>query len=134
MLTPHDTQTEKTRFDRGWARLAQVDGHAGEAVIEGLRDIAPDLARYIVEFGFGDIYSRPGLSLRDREIATVAALTALGTATPQLRVHLHGALNVGVDRDEIVEVLIQMALYAGMPAALNAVSVARQVFAERDAG
>jgi len=131
-MTRIQTEMPDDRFTRGWRKLAEVDGHAGEAVIEGLRDIAPDLGRYIIEFAFGDIYSRPGLSLRDREIATVAALTALGTATPQLKVHLHGALNVGVTREEVVEVLIQMAVYAGMPAAVNGIAAARQVFAERE--
>ena len=87
----------------------------------------------MVAFGFGDVYGRPGLGLREREIATVAALTALGTAERQLRVHLRAALNVGVTREELVEVVIQMAVYAGFPAALNGISAIRQVFAEADA-
>jgi 4-carboxymuconolactone decarboxylase len=85
-----------------------------------------------VEFAFGDIYSRPGLTLRDREIATVAALTAMGTATPQLKVHLHAALNVGITRDEIVEIIMQMAVYAGIPAALNGLFAAKEVFGETE--
>jgi len=64
--------------------LREIDREAGERVIESLNPVSPDLARYIVEFGFGDIYSRPGLDLQKREIATVAALTALGNARPQL--------------------------------------------------
>jgi 4-carboxymuconolactone decarboxylase len=119
------------RYERGWRRLAEVDGEAGTAVIEGLADIAPDLGRYVVEFAFGDVYSRPGLSLRERQIATVAALTAMGTAQPQLRVHIGAALNVGLSREEIVEVITQMAVYAGFPAALNGIAAAREVF---DAG
>jgi 4-carboxymuconolactone decarboxylase len=97
-----------------------------------LQDLAPDLARYIIEFGFGDVYARGVLTLKEREIATVAALTALGTAQPQLRVHLHGALNVGCSREEIVEVLIQMAVYAGFPAALNGMAALREVLTERN--
>src|SRR3989344_2024945 len=89
--------------------------------------------RYLIEFPFGDIYSRPGLDLRSREIAVIAALTALGNATPQLKVHLQAALNVGVTREEIVEVLMQMAVYAGFPAALNGLAAAREVFAAGDA-
>jgi 4-carboxymuconolactone decarboxylase len=96
--------------------------------VASLADIAPDFARYLIEFPFGDIYSRPGLDLRSREIAVVAALTALGNATPQLKVHLQAALNVGVTREEIVEVLMQMAVYAGFPAALNGLAAAREVF------
>lgn len=124
--------TEENRYARGWDKLKEIDGQAGERVIESLKDIAPDLGRYVIEFPFGDVYSRPGLDLRSREIATVAALTALGTAAPQLKVHLHAALNVGCTRIEIVEIMIQMAVYAGFPAALNGVMLAKEVFAERD--
>jgi 4-carboxymuconolactone decarboxylase len=124
---------ESERHRRGLARLAEIDGDAGQRVVDGLRGIAPDLGKYVVEFGFGDVYSRPGLDLRSREIATVAALTALGNARLQLEVHLHAALNVGCTRAEVIEVLIQMSLYAGFPAALNGVEAARKVFAERDA-
>lgn len=120
------------RYDRGWETLKQVDGEVGERVIASLQDIAPDLGRFVVEFSFGDIISRPGLDLRSREIATVAALVALGNATPQLKVHIHGMLNVGCTRQEVVEVILQMAVYAGFPAALNGMSVAREVFKERD--
>jgi len=120
------------RYQRGLQKLAEIDGDAGEKVIEALKDIAPDLARYTIEFPFGDIYSRGVLSLREREIATVAALAALGNATPQLKVHIHGALNVGCSRQEIVEIMIQMAVYAGFPAALNGTFAAKEVFAERD--
>ena len=120
------------RFTRGWAKLKEIDGEAGERVIESLKDIAPDLGRYTIEFPFGDVYSRPGLDLKSREIATVAALTALGTAASQLKVHIHGALNVGCTREEVVEIMIQMAVYAGFPAALNGVFAAKEVFAERD--
>lgn len=119
------------RFERGSARLSEIDGHAGEQVIASLQDIAPDLARYLLEFVFGDIYSRPGLDLKTRELTTVAMLTALGTAAPQLAVHIHALLNVGGTTTEAVEVITQMASYAGFPAALNAIAVARQVFADR---
>jgi len=119
------------RYARGQARLAQIDGDAGRQAIDALDGVAPDLARYVIEFGFGDVYNRPGLDLRTRELATVAALTALGHAQPQLKVHVNGALNVGCTPAEIIEVVIQMALYAGFPAALNAAASAKQVFAER---
>lgn len=122
---------DQSRFERGQARLAEVDGEAGQTVIASLADIAPDLGRYIIEFGFGDVYSRPGIDLKTRELATVAALVALGNARPQLEVHLHGALNVGASQEEIVEVIIQMALYAGFPAALNGVAALRTVLEAR---
>lgn len=124
--------TQNDRYERGLAKLREVDGEAGERVLQSLDGIAPDFARYLIEFPFGDIYSRPGLDLRSREIAVVAALTALGNAAPQLQVHIRGALNVGVSRTEIVEIIMQMAVYAGFPAALNGLAAAREVFA-RDA-
>lgn len=124
---------DNERYVRGWAKLKEVDGHAGEQVIASLSEIAPDFARLLIEFPFGDIYSRPGLDLKAREIAVVAALTALGNAAPQLKVHITGALNVGVSREEIVEVIMQMAVYAGFPAALNGLFAAKEVFAKHDA-
>jgi 4-carboxymuconolactone decarboxylase len=124
---------EDSRLERGRRALAEIDGEAGERVIASLADIAPDFARYVLEFPFGDIYSRPGLGSRDREIATIAALTALGNAAPQLKVHIEAGLNVGLTREEIVEVIMQMAVYAGFPAALNGLFAAKEVFAQRDA-
>jgi len=109
--------------------MREIDGEAGEQVVSSLADIAPHFARYLIEFPFGDIYSRPGLDLRTSEIAFVAPLTAMGNAAPQLKVHLRAALNVGVTRQDIVEVIMQMAGYAGFPAALNGLVAAREVFA-----
>ncbi len=120
------------RYKRGLKKLKEVDANAGEQVIERLKDIAPDLARYVIEFPFGDVYNRPGLDLKSREIATIAALTTLGNAISQLKVHINGALNVGVSCQEIIEIIIQMAVYAGFPAALNAMYAAKEVFQERD--
>ncbi|WP_028478578.1 carboxymuconolactone decarboxylase family protein [Nocardia sp. CNY236] len=119
------------RWERGLATLATVDGRAGQHVIESLNDIAPDLGRFLVEFAFGDVYPRGGLDLRQRELVTVAACTALGTVDPQLRIHIHGLLNTGGTQVELIEVIIQMALYAGFPAALNALTTAREVLRQR---
>ncbi|MDC7789867.1 carboxymuconolactone decarboxylase family protein [Rhodoplanes sp. TEM] len=128
-----DVTRPDTRYARGLRNLAAIDGEAGQRVIDALADIAPDFARLVIEFPFGDIYDRPGLDLRSREIATVAALAAMGNARPQLEVHLHAALNVGVSRAELIEILMQMAVYAGFPAALNALFAAKAVFSQRDA-
>ena len=122
---------DNERYQRGWEKLKEVDGLAGENVINGLRDIAPDFARLLIEFPFGDIYSRTGLDLKTRELIVVAALTAMGNAAPQLKVHLHGARNVGCSEQEIVEAIMQMAVYAGFPAALNGLFAAKEVFAQR---
>ena len=117
------------RYTIGREMLQRVDGKGGDAVVNSLKDIAPDFARYLIEFPFGDIYARPGLDLRSREIATIAALTALGNAAPQLKVHIAAGLNVGLTQEEITEVIMQMAIYAGFPAALNGLFAAKEVFA-----
>jgi 4-carboxymuconolactone decarboxylase len=127
----HSPNGGESRLERGRRALAEIDGEAGERVIAALADIAPDFATYVLEFSFGDIYSRPGLDLRSREIATIAALTALGNATPQLKVHIEAGLNVGLTREEITETIIQMAVYAGFPAALNGLFACKDVFAQR---
>ncbi|WP_434665464.1 carboxymuconolactone decarboxylase family protein [Klebsiella sp. B345] len=119
------------RYTTGLDMLQRVDGKGGDAVVASLQAIAPDFARYLIEFPFGDIYARPGLDLRSREIATIAALTALGNAAPQLKVHIAAGLHVGLSQEEIVEVIMQMAVYAGFPAALNGLFAAKEVFAAR---
>lgn len=118
------------RRTRGLRTLEKVTGGSGRAVVEGLSDIAPELGEFIVDFAYGDVIARPGLDLKTRELSTVATLAALGHAQPQLKVHMRGALNVGATRAEIIEVLLQVAVYAGFPAALNAVGSAREVFRE----
>lgn len=123
-------QNESSRYSCGLEKLREIDGMAGERVIASVADIAPDFAKYLIEFPFGDIYSRPRLDLMAREIGVIAALTALGNATPQLKVHIHGALNVGCSREEVVEMTMQMSVYAGFPAALNGLFAAKEVFAE----
>lgn len=124
---------QENRYERGSRALSEIDGKAGENVIASLADIAPDFARYLIEFPFGDIYSRPGLDLRSREIATIAALAAMGNATPQLKVHIEAGLNVGLKRSEVAEIMMQMSVYAGFPAALNGLFAAKEVFAQIDA-
>jgi 4-carboxymuconolactone decarboxylase len=119
------------RRTRGLRALAEITGDSGEGVVESLRDIAPDFADWIVDFSYGDVMARPGLDRRSRQFATIAALTALGNAQPQLKVHIAGALNVGCKPQEIVEVILQMAVYAGFPAAINALNAAREVFKSR---
>ena len=125
-----DSSLSTDRHRRGLQRLHEVDGDTGVAVVARLAESFPDFAAYVVEFPFGDIYSRPGLGLRERELAVVAALCALGNATPQLKVHVGAALNVGCLPAEVVEVVMQMAVYAGFPAALNGLAVVREVFAD----
>jgi 4-carboxymuconolactone decarboxylase len=119
---------KSSRRARGEEALARVDGEAGIRVVENLAGSFPEFATYVLEYPFGDIYSRPGLGLREREIAVVAALCAMGNAGPQLRVHLHAALHVGCTPREILEVVMQMSVYAGFPAALNGLAAIKEVF------
>ncbi len=119
------------RREKGIQTLEKITGAAGNTVVNSLSDISPELGAWIVDFAYGDVFSRPGLALCTRELATISALTAMGNAQPQLKVHIEGALNVGCTPQEIVEVIIQMAVYAGFPSALNGISAAREVFAKR---
>nr|WP_294896015.1 carboxymuconolactone decarboxylase family protein [uncultured Pedobacter sp.] len=123
---------QSERFNTGWEKLKEIDGEAGEKVIEGLKDISPDLGRYIIEYSFGDIYSRDGLGLKEKEIAVVAALTAMGNAQPQLKVHINGALNTGSSINEVKEVILQMSVYSGFPGCVNAMNALKEVLVERE--
>lgn len=122
------------RFERGTQAINNITKGSAEQVIASFQDIAPDLSRFIVEFAYGDVISRPGLDRKIRQLGTVAALTALSTAAVQnpLRVHINGALNVGAEQAEVVEVILQMLVYAGFPATQNGIAVAREVFKQRD--
>jgi 4-carboxymuconolactone decarboxylase len=123
--------SSEDRHVRGLRALEDITGASGSDVVDSLRDIAPAFADWIVDFSYGDVLTRPGLDRRSRQFATIAALTALGNAAPQLKVHIAGALNVGCKPQEIVEVIMQMAVFAGFPAALNALNIAREVFNEQ---
>jgi 4-carboxymuconolactone decarboxylase len=119
------------RYRRGREVLDRLDPELGPRILAAYEDIAPDFGPMLAEFAFGEVLARPGLDLRTREIATVAALAALGTAPAQLRAHMRAALNLGWTREELVELMMQMAVYAGFPAALNGLAAAKEVFASR---
>jgi len=127
-----ETNMEQSdRYKQGWEKLKEIDGEAGEKVVNGLKDISPDLGKFIIEFAFGDIYTRDGLDLKSKEIAVVAALTAVGTAQPQLKVHINGALNTGSTINEVKEVILQMAVYSGFPSSINGMNALMEVLKER---
>lgn len=123
---------ENERIKKGTERLKEVDGNAGEKVIASLEGVAPDLGRYILEFAFGDVYCREGLSLQEREIITISSLLTAGGCEAQLEVHINGSLNVGISPKKVIETFIQCIPYTGFPKVLNAVNVAKKVFAERN--
>jgi 4-carboxymuconolactone decarboxylase len=109
----------------------EVDAEGGTRVLESLQDVAPDLGRYVVEFAYGEIYQRPVLDLRQRQLVTISALTALGGLEPQLEVHINAGLNVGLNPQEVVEAILHCIPYTGFPRVLNAIFVAKRVFQER---
>lgn len=120
----------KTRFQTGMENLNLIDGTIGGNVITSLEDIAPDIGKYIVEFAFGDIYSREILSLQEREIITLTSLLTSGGCENQLNVHINASLNVGISKEKIIETFIHCIPYVGFPKVLNAVFVAKEIFAE----
>ena len=113
------------RYERGRARFLEVHDEKALAAVEGLGD----LGRSIVEFVYGEVYARPGLSTRDREIAAVATLVALGRSS-QLPQHLRASLKAGVTPDELREVILQTATIAGFPPAMNAFSSLKTILSE----
>ncbi|MEV0392522.1 carboxymuconolactone decarboxylase family protein [Polymorphospora rubra] len=120
------------QYERGLVALRQADGGAGQKLLEALADVSPELSQRSVAWSYGDLYVRPELQRRDRELLTLGILTGLGGAEAQLEVHVNGALNAGLTPSEIVEALLQSVVYCGVPRAVNATLVAKKVFAERN--
>ncbi len=123
---------EQTRFEAGMKQLKRIDGIGGENVIRSLEKVAPDVGRFIIEFAFGDIYTRGELSLQEREMITITSLLTSGGCEPQLEVHINGALNVGISPEKIIETFIQCIPYVGFPKVLNAITVAKKIFTDRE--
>lgn len=120
------------RLEQGIKNLQEIDGEAGERVIESLETIAPNVGRYILEFAFGDIYNSDTLSFREREIVTITSLLTQGDTKNQLMVHINGSLNVGITEEEIIEIFTHCIPYAGFPRVLNAITSAKEVFESRN--
>ncbi|MEX2274705.1 MAG: carboxymuconolactone decarboxylase family protein [Actinomycetota bacterium] len=118
---------ERTR--QGFARLHEIHGDRGVETVESLGE----LGRHIAEFAYGEIYARPGLSLRERQLVTVGMLTAVGAAAAQLQAHLRASLAAGISIEEIREVIIHTVPYAGFPNAMNAWARFDDVLEEDDA-
>jgi 4-carboxymuconolactone decarboxylase len=123
---------QQSRFEKGRETLAQFDPTSYDRVMQTWGDFSPELARFIIEYPYGDVLSRPGLDVKSRALAIVAALTALGNAGPQLKVHINNALNLGWTPQEIIELMLQMTVYAGFPAGINGMAVAREVIEARE--
>jgi 4-carboxymuconolactone decarboxylase len=115
----------------GLSKLREIAGENQHRPLSDWNEVAPDMEGYIVEFIAGDILSRPGLDAKSRQLVTVSALAALNTAPKELQMHMSGALNLGWTETEVTEALIQIAIFAGFPASLNALTIAKEVFSER---
>ncbi|MEU9134157.1 carboxymuconolactone decarboxylase family protein [Kitasatospora sp. NPDC048540] len=119
------------RFEQGMDLLSRINGEAGERMVAALADVSPELAHQIAAWAFAEIYARPALPPRDRQLVTLGMLTALGGCEPQLEVHVNSSLNVGLTPDEIIEALLHSTAYCGFPRAINATLTAKRVFVER---
>jgi 4-carboxymuconolactone decarboxylase len=120
------------KFEQGMAVRKSVLGEAHVERAEANKtDFDADFQHYIVESVWGSIWSRPGLDKKTRHLLTIAMLAALGKEH-ELSLHIRATQNTGVTRDEVKEVLLQVGIYAGVPAANSAIAVAKKVFAEID--
>jgi 4-carboxymuconolactone decarboxylase len=119
------------RYERGWEKLQELAGADGKRVIETVEELSPDLARLVVEFGYGDIYTRPGLDIRQRQLIAIAALTALGGADAQLDYHVRIGLDAGLKPSEIVEAIVHCIPFVGFARVLNAARAVKRAFAAR---
>jgi len=125
----------ESSYKRGHALSEDLNPGMEKALEVRYGALLPGMPQSVVEFAYGQQYARPGLCLRDRYLATIAALTALGSQTaPQLRINIEGGLKSGLTRTEIAEAIWQMSLYGGFPAAINALNVALEVYAQDDIG
>ena len=122
---------DSERYARGSKKLSEVLQLSEEEAIASLITIAPEVDRYIVEFGFGDIYSRDGLSLQEREMITLTSLLTQGGCDSQMDYHINAALSLKIPAEKIIEIFIHCIPYAGFPRVRNAVRVATKVFSEK---
>jgi 4-carboxymuconolactone decarboxylase len=128
---------DDVRYERGLAALSEYTLPGNEAtsthlkIVDDLSDIAPHVARYMVEFSYGDIYSRPGLTKEQRALVTISTLVTQGTER-QIELHINTALTAGLTKSEIVEAITHLIPYAGFPRVLNALYVVKAVFAQRE--
>ncbi|MBP6115418.1 MAG: carboxymuconolactone decarboxylase family protein [Neisseriaceae bacterium] len=115
--------------DYGIEIMNRLEAGLADKVIASLSALDPELPKLIVNYAFADVVGRPGLDLKTRELVTVASLISLGNAAPQLALHMRAALNIGVSQEALLEVVIQMAIYAGVPACMNGLTAYRQAIA-----
>ena len=124
--------TPTSNYQEGLALLNRLHGgHAGEQLVNNLKDICPDFADMTIEWAMHGIMARPGLDLLTREYLIIASCVTLGYATPQLKAHIEAAVTLGATKEQIVEVILQVLFYAGGAATSNALAVAKEVFEKK---
>ncbi|WP_305987254.1 carboxymuconolactone decarboxylase family protein [Roseibium sp. MMSF_3544] len=122
-----------TALDQGRALTQRLNPQLETVLNDRYDDLVPGFAESLIEWAYGRHYARPGLDLKTRQLCTIAALTVLGGQTgPQLKVNIEHTLAAGAERREIVEAIWQMAVYGGLPAAINGLNAAKAVFEAQD--
>ncbi|HEY9212460.1 MAG TPA: carboxymuconolactone decarboxylase family protein [Ancylobacter sp.] len=131
LASPADAEDTSARHARGIETLKLIGGPSFDGPINNLVRISPDMARFTVEYPYGDVLSREGLDLRTRQICTVSSLIAQGSVQPQLRFHMEGLLNVGGEPGDLIELMVLSTAILGFPAAIDSIVIARQIFKDR---
>jgi len=127
------SSTQSERFKKGLETLNRINGEgSGERIVNTLTEVSPDIAKYAIEYGFGDLFNRTVLSDKTKELVIIANLAAMGNAQSQLKAHINAALNVGVSQEEIAEVMILTSAYSGFPAAINGTLALKDVLTKRN--
>jgi 4-carboxymuconolactone decarboxylase len=117
--------------EAGPKRLHDILGNNSETIIENFKKTSPDFANYIVDFVYGDIYARPGLSDKMREMAAVACLIGQGNTALPLKTHLQAMRRVGWEKNEIIELIIFLIVYVGFPSTVDAIQMVAEVFEDK---
>jgi 4-carboxymuconolactone decarboxylase len=120
-----------SKHEQGMQRIKEVLGHDAEQIIKNFEKVSPDFAKYIVEFAYGELYSRNGLTDKHRELAAVASMIGQGNTGFPLKTHLKGMLNVGWTQNEILELIIFLISFVGFPPAVDAIKMAHELFTEK---
>ena len=123
---------EKTQYERGTEVIMKLAGEQGIQAVEGVQSFSPDLAKMIVEFAYGEIYSRPVFDFKQRELITLSSLITQGAGEEMLIFHFNSALNSGMTLEEVKEVVIHCAVYAGFPRSISALGTLKKVSEQRD--
>ncbi len=114
--------------DKGLIRIKEILGNLGEKSIENFNKISPDFTNYILNFAYGDIYTRDGLTDKNRELIVITSLISQGSTGLPVKAHFQGMLNVGWKKNEIIEIIIFLIPCVGFPSAVNALQAAQEVF------